>query len=582
MSDERVIPTSRPADLPTFKILVDGTQIDTRYKVTAILVSKSVNRISSAQIILLDGDTATETFQISNTDNFIPGKEIEIHAGYHTDETVIFKGIIIKHGIKTGKKKSSVLKIECKDKAVKMAAGRKNNYYHDSKDSDIIEEIVNNFSLDNDIEATTLQHKEMIQYYSSDWDFIVSRADVNGKLVINDDGKITVKKPDSSPEPVLSLIYGSTMLEFEAAMDARDQFSSVKSVSWDYSSQELTESEAEEPALADLGNITSSDLSGVIGLDSFTMKHTGAVISDELQQWADAKMLKSRYAKIRGRVKCQGFADVKPGTVIELNGVGDRFNGKAYVSAIRHQINKDNWDTDIQFGLNPEWYSKNPDITDTRACGLVPAISGLQIGVVTQLENDPDGEDRVLVKVPVISTEDDGVWARVATLDAGENRGSFFRPEIGDEVILGFLNDDPRDPVIMGMLNSSAKPAPLKGSDDNHEKGFVTRSSMKLIFNDDKKSITVETPAGNKLVLDEDDSSILIQDQNSNKIKLSSDGISVESPGSINLKATGDVKIEGANVQLKANAEFKAEGSAGAKVESSAIAELKGSLVKIN
>ena len=76
----------------------------------------------------------------------------------------------------------------------------------------------------------------------------------------------------------------------------------------------------------------------------------------------------------------------------------------------------------------------------------------------------PDGEDRVQVRVPVINSQDDGLWARVATLDAGENRGSFFRPEIGDEVVLGFLNDDPRDPIILGMLNSSAKPAPITAS----------------------------------------------------------------------------------------------------------------------
>ena len=48
----------------------------------------------------------------------------------------------------------------------------------------------------------------------------------------------------------------------------------------------------------------------------------------------------------------------------------------------------------------------------------------------------------------------------LATLDAGKERGTFFRPEIGDEVVVGFLNDDPRHPVILGMCHSSAKPAP--------------------------------------------------------------------------------------------------------------------------
>ncbi len=582
MSDERIIPTSRPTDLHTFKILVDSAQISSQYSVISISISKTVNKVSSAVFYLLDGNASEETFAASDSDDFIPGKEIEIQAGYHSDDVTVFKGIIIKHGIKVKKGKPSLLTIECKDKSVKMTVGRKNSYFHESKDSEIIEEIIDKYGLDKDIEATTLQHKEMVQYNCSDWDFILSRADVNGKLVVTDDGNIIIKKPDTAGEAILSLIYGSTILDFEAEMDARNQFSSVKSVSWDTANQELVETEAEEPTIADLGNLSSSDLSGVIGLESFDLKHTGNVINNELQSWADAMMMKSRYSRIRGRVKSQGFSDIKPGTLIELSGVGDRFNGKAFVSAIKHQITKSNWETDIQFGLNNEWYNKTNDISSSPASGLLPAIEGLQIGVVTQLQDDPDGENRVLVKVPIINADDEGIWARIALLDAGENRGSFFLPEIGDEVVLGFLNSDPRDPVILGMLNSSAKPAPLTASDDNHEKGFVTRSEMKVIFNDEKKSITIETPQGNKIILSEDSSSILIEDQNSNKMEMSSSGIAIESASEISIKASSDITIEGANVKLKASAEFKAEGSAGAKMESSAIAEVKGSLVKIN
>jgi len=63
---------------------------------------------------------------------------------------------------------------------------------------------------------------------------------------------------------------------------------------------------------------------------------------------------------------------------------------------------------------------------------------------------------------------------------------------------------------------------------------------------------------------------------------MDSSGICIESAGDIALKASGDVNIEGTNVAITANAEFKAEGSAGAEVSTSAIAVLKGSLVQIN
>ena len=214
--------------------------------------------------------------------------------------------------------------------------------------------------------------------------------------------------------------------------------------------------------------------------------------------------------------------------------------------------------------------------------GIIPSISGLHIGVVSQLESDPDGEDRILVQIPIINNEEEGIWARIATLDAGENRGSFFRPEIGDEVIIGFINDDPNDAVILGMLNSSAKPAPLTASDDNNEKGFVTRSEMKMIFNDDKISYTLETPKGKKLILNEDEDVIKIEDEHSNVLTLNKDGISMESGKDIKIKAKGDVKIEGVNVSVKASAQFKAEGSSGSELKSGAVTVVKGSQVKIN
>ncbi len=124
--------------------------------------------------------------------------------------------------------------------------------------------------------------------------------------------------------------------------------------------------------------------------------------------------------------------------------------------------------------------------------------------------------------------------------------------------------------------------APIPAKDDNHEKGLVTRSKMRLHFDDEKKIMTLDTPSGNKVVLDEDGKNILIQDQNGNKITLDSKGITLESAKDIVLKATGDIKAEGVNIQQKAQAQFKAEGSAGLEVSTSAIATVKGSMVKIN
>ncbi|MDY8138094.1 type VI secretion system tip protein VgrG [Aquimarina sp. 2201CG5-10] len=581
MAEGSVIQTSKSADLVTHKVLVGGQELSKKYQVKTIVVEKEVNRISTAKIILIDGEPAKQDFELSNEELLIPGAEIEITAGYHSDEESIFKGIVIKHNIKI-KTNGSYLILECKDEAVKLTIGRKSKYFYENKDSGIIEEIIDSYGLDKDVEATNHEHKELVQYNISDWDFIISRAQANGKLCFVDEGKLTIKKPDFGAESIETVTFGATLLNLDAEIDARHQIDKVTSYSWNYADQEIVEAEGADPSVALNGNLTPSDLSSVIALENLELRHGGSLSTAELQDWSDAKWMFQQLSKIRGRVKFQGIPAAKPGVILNLQGVGDRFNGKIYVTAVSHHISEGNWTVDAQFGVNPKWFSETYDINPMPASGLLSGVCGLQVGIVSQLEEDPDGEDRILVQIPIVNSEEQGIWCRVASLDAGENRGAFFRPEIEDEVIIGFINDDPNDAVVLGMLHSSAKPAPITATDDNHEKGFITRSEMKVLFDDDKKSITIETPAGKKMILDEDAGSIVIEDDNSNIITIDDSGIAIESASDINMTASGDVNIEGTNVNITANAQFKAEGSAGVEMSSSATATLKGSLVQIN
>ncbi|WP_298312689.1 type VI secretion system tip protein VgrG [uncultured Aquimarina sp.] len=581
MAEGSVIKTSKNADLVTHKLLVGGQELSKKYQVKTISIEKEVNRISTAKIILIDGEPAKQDFELSNEELLIPGTEVEITAGYHSDEETVFKGIVIKHNIKI-RTNGSYLILECKDESIKLTIGRKSKYFYENKDSGIIEEIIDTYGIDKEVEATNYEHKELVQYNISDWDFIVSRAQANGKLCFVDDGKLSVKKPDFGATEIETVTFGATMLDLDAEIDARHQVDKVTSYSWNYADQELVEIEAADPAVSLNGNLEPSDLSSVIALENLELRHGGALSTTEMQDWSDAKWMFQQLSKIRGRVKFQGIPGVKPGTILKLQGVGDRFNGKIYVTGVSHHISEGNWTVDAQFGINPKWFSETYDINPIPASGLLSGICGLQIGVVSQLEEDPDGENRILVQLPIVNSEEQGIWCRVASLDAGENRGAFFLPEISDEVIVGFINDDPNDGVVLGMLNSSAKPAPLTASDDNHEKGFITRSEMKVLFDDDKKSISIETPAGKKIVLDEDAGSIVVEDDNSNVITIDDSGIAIESASDINLTASGDVNIEGTNVNITANAQFKAEGSAGVEMSSSATATLKGSLVQIN
>lgn len=584
MANDRLIPNKGSSDKVTFKITIDDQEIPGQYQPLSIMVLKEINRIPFAKVALLDGEASKEEFKASNEELFLPGKSIEIFIGYDTKENSIFKGIITKQGIQIKQDGRSLLKLDCRDKIFQTSLATKNRYFTSMTDVDIIEQIMGEYEVGATISGAEVNHAEMIQFESTDWDFVLSRAAANGLICIADDGNFRIQKPEFSQESVLTLQFGATMVEFDGEIDARNQFSGIKAFSWDYGNQEMIEAEAVEPGgIPDAGNLPASDLADVGAADPLTLRYSGQVVQDELQNWADSRLLKSRLSKNRGRVKFTGFPSIKPGQLIELKGVGDRFSGTVFVTAIRHDVVGGEWHTQAQFGF-PDFWNQGRDLMEGNGSAkMLPSVQGLHIGVVSQLQDDPDGEHRILVKLPVIDPDDQGTWARIATLDAGEERGSFFLPEIGDEVIVGFIQNDPRDAVILGMLNSSAKPAPLDASDDNNEKGFITRAKMKLLFNDDTKTLTLETPAGKKIILDEDGGVISLEDENNNKIVMDSNGITIESSADLILKAGGNLQVEGgANAEIKAGANFKAEGSAGAEVSTSAIAVLKGSLVQIN
>src|SRR5690606_27271121 len=109
MPNSRTLPTPKKSSLVTFTILIDGESISKVFGVTSITVNKEVNKIPSAHIVIQDGDASKEDFEASNEAIFTPGKEIEILAGYQSEESTIFKGLIIKFSLKIKRSGASML-----------------------------------------------------------------------------------------------------------------------------------------------------------------------------------------------------------------------------------------------------------------------------------------------------------------------------------------------------------------------------------------------------------------------------------------------------------------------------------------
>ena len=593
-----------PTDIsdPTVRctIKVNGSPIKDSYPLQSVNITHELNRISYAEITLIDGTLDSADFPISESADLIPGNTIEITAGYGSDaEISIFKGVIVKQAICINNGTLSTLNITCKHKAVTMCYNKTEAQFTNKTDSAIITDITSNYGLDAIIDTTTPVPEVMFQKLATDWDFILSRADFNGFVISLVDDEIIIGKPSIDSSAVLRIAYGESMLSFNAELSAEKQPTSLQVSSWDIKQQSLLVSSADEPVLNVQGNLSAKTLSGTLNQKELKLTSNTPLTKEDLTVWGNASLLRIRLAALRGSVSFMGNAAVKPNTIIELSGVGDRFNGNAYVTRVNHQIESGNWITEVQFGLDDKFAFEYTDFSYPDALGQLPAINGLQVGVVKKLFNDPNAQFRILVTLPSHAENQYGIWARMANFYATNTAGTSFLPEVGDEVVIGFLENDPRYPIILGSLYSTANPASATpGDNNNYIKTISTKSKLKISFDDEKKVLHLKTPGGNYITLSDDAKSIEIKDQHSNTITMDSNGISVQSAKDIVLNAKGnisltagqnidvdakmDVKISGLNINNTASVGFVAEGATTAELSASGQTTVKGAIVMIN
>jgi Rhs element Vgr protein len=540
--------------------------------------------------VISDGSAADETFPISEGSALIPGNTLAISMGYGSITTTVFSGVINAQGLEVTKNGPSRLVVEATDKAMVMTLARANAVFQNITDSDLCSKLISTAGCSPKVTGTSTTHEAIVQYYATPWDLVVLRAQANSMVVTVSDGTVTVAPPNTSASPVLTLTFGQSILDFRAEMDAATQYSSgaIQSYAWDSSTQALAQSTSASSSVSTPGNISSSTLAGVFGVSTYLQQTGGEMLAAELTDWSSAELMKSQLSKIRGQARFQGSALAVPGCMVTLAGLGARFNGNAYVSGVYHRLLDGLWTTTVDIGLSPNWFAATaPLVAAPNASGQLPPINNLQTGIVKQIDSDPDGEFRVLVTLPLLQATD-GVWARFGSFYASNGIGSNFYPETGDEVVLGFLNGDPRYPVILGSLYSKANPPPYPPTTGgpgapNDTKSFMTKSKCHIDFVESDPQILITTPAKQSITINDKTKSITIADANSNTITMDSSGITLKSGSDITLTATGSIKMTAnADVNITASASLAIKASASAQFTCDGPVQVKGATVALN
>ena len=542
----------------TVTILSSGTPIDMSYQLLSVQINHEVNRIPYAELVFIDGDAALREFAISDAGVFEPGKAIEIKLRYEdkpSAEKTVFKGVVVKQAVCV-ENTSSTLTVTIKDKAVAMTQGQNHCVFTQMADSEILKKIINLHGLaTKTITDTQPQHAEIVQYACSDWDFILARAESNGLLITVQGGEVSAQLIASPGSPKVTIEYGiDEVYNFDIEVGSEGQYQQISGTAWDSKNQQnITVNKSTDMNLSP-GNLSSPTLADSLGAKEYALATSAQLSQAELSAWTTGKLARTQLSLIRGTLSVLGSSDISLLDTIEIKGIGKRFNGKALITGIGQRVTAGTWITDIQFGLADRWLLRSHDAINPQASGLLPGISGLHIAIVLAFEADPDEELRVKIKLPALKDESNTLWARLVAPDAGQGRGYFFRPEAGDEVIVGFINDDPRLAVVLGALYGSKNTAPARfgaPDDKNTGKGIASKKGMVIGFDDDKAIVYIETPGKNSITLDDDGKKIELKDPHGNSILMDENGITLNSAKDFKLTASGNVEIKGTKVDIK-------------------------------
>jgi uncharacterized protein involved in type VI secretion and phage assembly len=194
-------------------------------------------------------------------------------------------------------------------------------------------------------------------------------------------------------------------------------------------------------------------------------------------------------------------------------------------------------------------------------------IYGVVIGIVTN-NQDPDGLGRVKVCFPWLSDEDESWWARIATLMAGNERGAYFLPEVGDEVLVAFEHGNIRFPYVLGALwngqDAPPESEPLNGDGKVVKRVIKSRSGHVIRLDDtdgEEKIEIIDSSGNNKIIISTSDNTItvaadadIIIQSSSGKLKLSGNGIEITSQAEVKIEASQ-------NMDLKAGPQLNIKGS---------------------
>jgi uncharacterized protein involved in type VI secretion and phage assembly len=497
-------------------------------------------------------------FTLFDEDRFRYGTRVSIAFRAESDPVVVTNGEITAIAVEPGSGGRHELVLTGLDLTHRLTRGGKSRAFANMSDSDVARRIAGEYGLDADIDATGDVHEHTMQHGETDYAFLRRIAGRVGYDVwITDQTFHFKKKPKGRPDPP-KLAWGENLLDFRVRFASADVCDEVVVTAWDPVGKNTvtgrataTDPGTDAPAAQQMADAARHAFGAVT-------RNAGQFPAGT-QAEADARAQALLFKASGGQVVLRGEAVGNPwlgaGAEATLDRVGKRLAGTYRLTSVEHV-----------YGANRPYVTrfvcggKDADSLADLVGGGGAGAGGEQhrgwgslvVAVVTNNDDQQGGQGRVRVKFPTLHDSESG-WARVVAPGAGAKRGIEWLPEVGDEVLVGFENDDKARPLVLGGLWSRKDPPPeAKPVQDGkvNQRILASGKDHRLVLTDGPTS-TVELRMG--------DAKALLRLEKAQS-ELAGDQKLVISADQIEITATQKLSLSGQQVEITADGALKLSG----------------------
>ncbi|MGQ9674626.1 MAG: VgrG-related protein [Chloroflexota bacterium] len=531
-------------------------------RIISLRLDQDLNIPDMFTIVLHDvkhepGQKRSTVFGILDDDTFAIGAKIDIQAGRGAPPQDLFRGEITSVEMEARGDGDALATARGYDGSHRLHRERKSRSFLNQSDSDIARKIAQEANLQPNVESTSHVYDYVFQDNQTNWEFLVGRANRIGFEVFVVDRTLHFRRPPQAQQPI-ELELGDNLLSVQVRMGVPGQTKEVIVKGWDpKTKKEIVGLAKSSQAAPKIGERRSADQLGQrFGPSSLVLTNQPVYTQAEADSLAQAVLdeITAGFVQLEG--VCLGNPKLKPGARVQLKGMGQRFAGEYYVSSTTHLITMEGYTTSfVVSGRRPNsllGLLNSGNGKDGNSLGGGGKHAGVAIGVVTN-NQDPENLGRVKVKFPWLA-DDESHWARLASPMAGNSRGLFFMPEVGDEVLVAFDHGDIHHPYVIGSVWNGNDAPPISSDDAVGGTGKV-------------KQRIIKTRTGHKIVIDDDDAGAgggitIVDKDEKNKIHLDAAGkgkLTLDVKGDLEISVIGDITIRGQNVQITGTTKVKVQ-----------------------